>query len=331
MKKLINNASEVVNEMLDGMVLSHPNELRRLDGTTVLVRKDAPVQGKPAIISGGGSGHEPAHAGFVGRGMLDAAVSGEVFTSPTPDQVFEAVKAVDGGSGVFLVIKNYTGDVMNFEMAAEMAEAEGIDVKYVVVNDDVAVEDSSFTSGRRGIAGTVLVHKILGAMAEEGASLGEIAEEAEKLVKDIKSMGMSLTPCIVPEAGKPGFTLADDEMEIGTGIHGEPGVERTGLLSADETAAALLEKIEQDMKLEPDMDVLLLINGLGATPLMEQYIISRAVHHLLKDKGVKVTETIVGEWMTSLEMAGVSVTLLKMNEDRQRWIAAAADTTAFKR
>jgi phosphoenolpyruvate---glycerone phosphotransferase subunit DhaK len=331
MKKLMNDVEQIVDEMLNGMVLAHPNDLRRLDGTTVLVRKNAPVQGKVGIVSGGGSGHEPAHGGFVGKGMLDAAVAGEVFTSPTPDQVFEAIKAVDGGKGVLLVIKNYTGDVMNFEMAGEMAEAEGISVKQVVVNDDVAVEDSSFTSGRRGIAGTVFVHKIAGALAEQGAELDEVQAAAEKVIKNVKSMGMSLSPCTVPAAGKPGFTLADNEIEIGTGIHGEPGVERTDVKPAAEIAQILFDKIDADMHLKSGDEVAVLINGLGSTPMMELYVFNNSAAAILKEKGVHVTETIVGEWMTSLEMAGVSLSILKLDEQLTSLLHAPAETTAFKR
>ena len=233
MKKLINDPNQVVNDMLEGMVAAYRDRLRRLPGTNVIVRNDAPVKGKVGIVSGGGSGHEPAHAGYVGKGMLDAAVCGEVFTSPTPDQVLEAIKAVDSGKGVFLIIKNYTGDVMNFEMAAELAEAEGIRVAKVIVNDDVAVEDSTFTTGRRGIAGTVFVHKIAGALAERGASLEEVEAVAKKVVQNVRSMGMALTPCTVPAAGKPGFELGENEIEVGIGIHGEPGIEKTMLKTAD--------------------------------------------------------------------------------------------------
>lgn len=331
MKKLINDVEQIVDEMLDGMTAAHPDELRRLENTTVLVRKDAPVEGKVGIVSGGGSGHEPAHAGFVGPGMLDGAVAGEVFTSPTPDQVFEAIKAVDGGKGVLLIIKNYTGDVMNFEMAGEMAEAEGINVKQVVVNDDVAVEDSSFTSGRRGIAGTVLVHKIAGAKAAEGATLEEVQQTAEGVIKNVKSMGMSLHPCTVPASGKPGFTLEENEMEIGTGIHGEPGVERTGLKPAKEVAQILFDKLQEDMHLQKGDEIAVMINGLGSTPLMELYVMNHAVAEILKQHELQVNETIVGEWMTSLEMAGASLTILKLDDERKKLLHAPADTIAFKR
>lgn len=308
--------------MLEGLVLAYPNELKLLEGTSVIVRQDAPVQNKVGVISGGGSGHEPAHAGYVGKGMLDAAVCGEVFTSPTPDQIFEAIKAVNSGKGVFLVIKNYTGDVMNFEMAAELAEAEGIPVESVIVNDDVAVEDSTYTTGRRGIAGTVFVHKIAGAKAEQGASLAEIKAVAEKVVNNVRSMGLALTPCTVPAAGKPGFELGKNEMEVGIGIHGEPGIERKPIATADEIAETLTSHILEDMQLNENDEVAVMINGMGATPEMELFIVNRKVQQLLKEKGINVHETFVGNYMTSLEMAGCSVTLLKLDEELKELLAA---------
>jgi dihydroxyacetone kinase-like protein len=330
LKKLINHKEMVVHEMLEGMALAHPDRLRRLPGTNVLVRKDAPVRGKVALVSGGGSGHEPSHAGYVGKGMLDAAVAGEVFTSPTPDQIFEAIKAVDGGKGVLLIIKNYTGDVMNFEMAAELAEAEGIAVRKVVVSDDVAVEDSTYTTGRRGIAGTVFVHKIAGALAERGATLEEVHRIALKVAQNVRSMGMALTPCTLPAVGKPGFTIGEDEMEVGMGIHGEPGIRRAKLVSADEVAATLLQHIEEDMKLAPGDETALMINGLGATPLMELYIVARKVLTLLEEKKVRVFQTWVGEYMTSLEMAGCSVSLLKLDEELKPLLADPAHKLDWK-
>lgn len=331
MKKLINDPNQVVKDMIEGMVAAHPDRIRLLPGTTVLVRKDTPVQGKVGLVSGGGSGHEPAHAGYLGKGMLDGAVCGEVFTSPTPDQVYEAIKAVDSGKGVLLIIKNYTGDVMNFEMAAEMAEAEGIKVAKVIVNDDVAVEDSTYTTGRRGIAGTVLVHKIAGAMAETGASLEEVEAVANKVIKNVRSMGMALTPCTVPAAGKPGFELGENEMEIGMGIHGEPGIEKTTIRPADEVAQILVDKILDDLKLEENDRVAVMINGLGATPVMELYIINRKVSEILKQKNIHVHETFVGNFMTSLEMAGCSVTLLKLDDQLTELLDAETDAIAFKK
>lgn len=329
MKKLINNPEFVVEDMLKGMVAAYPEYLRKLDEANVLVRK-AHKEGKVSIVSGGGSGHEPAHGGYVGYGMLDGAVAGAVFTSPTPDQVYEAIKAVDGGAGVLLVVKNYTGDVMNFDMAKEMAEADGIKVESVVVNDDVAVENSLYTAGRRGIAGTIFVHKIAGAKAETGASLDEVKATAEKVIENVRSMGMALTPCIVPAAGKPNFTLADDEVEIGMGIHGEPGTHRETIKSADEVTSHLVEKILADMPLNRGEEVAVMVNGLSSTPLMELFIINKKVSEMLDERGVKVHRTFVGEYMTSLEMAGYSVSILKLDEELKTLLDAKADTPALK-
>ncbi|EMT39095.1 dihydroxyacetone kinase subunit DhaK [Thermoanaerobacter brockii subsp. lactiethylicus] len=330
MKKLINNPNDVVKEMIEGLLAAHPSYLRKLDNIDVIVRKDAPVEGKVGLVSGGGSGHEPAHAGYVGYGMLDAACPGAVFTSPTPDQIYEAIKAVDGGKGVLLIIKNYTGDVMNFEMAREMAQMEGIEVDEVIVNDDVAVENSTWTQGRRGIAGTVFVHKIAGAKAQEGASLQEVKRVAEKVIANVRSMGMALTPCTVPAAGKPSFTLAEDEMEIGIGIHGEPGTHREKIKPADEIVEHLMEKIINDLPYKENDEVAVMINGLGATPLMELYVANRKVAEILESKKIKVYKTYVGEFMTSLEMSGFSITLLKLDEELKTLLDAKADTPAFK-
>jgi len=328
MKKIINRPETVVQEMLNGMATAHP-ELVRVEGFNVLIRKEK-KESKIALISGGGSGHEPAHGGFVGYGMLDAAVSGEVFTSPTPDHILEAVKAVDTGKGVLFIIKNYSGDVMNFEMAAEMAEMEGIAVEKVIVNDDVAVENSTYTTGRRGIAGTVFVHKTAGAMAERGASLEEVKRVAQKAVSSVRSKGMALSSCIVPSAGKATFSLAEDEMEIGLGIHGEPGVEKTKIKTADEIACNLFESIVEDLAFKAGEETVLLVNGLGATPLMELYILNNSVQELCRKKGIKVFKTYVGEYMTSLEMAGASLSLLKLDKELKDLIKAPADTPAFK-
>ncbi|AUJ23376.1 MULTISPECIES: dihydroxyacetone kinase subunit DhaK [Virgibacillus] len=330
MKKIINNPNEVVQDMVQGLVAAYPSKLKVIPETLVIARKDAPVEDKVGLVSGGGSGHEPAHAGYIGKGMLDCAVAGEVFTSPTPDQVFEGIKAADGGKGVFLVIKNYTGDVLNFEMAAELAEAEGIQVEKVIVNDDVAVEDSSFTTGRRGIAGTVLVHKIAGAMAESGASLQEVKRVADKVVANVRSMGMALTSGTVPAAGKPSFQLDDNEMEIGIGIHGEPGIERKQIASADDIATELVERIFADIDIPKRQEVAVMINGLGATPEMELFIVNKKVQSLLKDKGIEVFQTFVGEYMTSLEMAGCSVTLLKLDDELKSLLQAPSEAPAFR-
>jgi dihydroxyacetone kinase-like protein len=328
MKKVINNPEQVVEEMLAGIVAAHPQYVKRVEGFNVLVRAGGPTA-KVALVSGGGSGHEPSHGGFVGRGMLDGAVAGAVFTSPTPDQVFEAVKAVDGGKGVLLVIKNYTGDVLNFEMAGEMAEAEGIKVDKVVVNDDVAVENSTWTTGRRGIAGTVFVHKIAGAKAEAGGSLAEVKRVAEKVIANVRSMGMALAPCTVPAAGKPSFTLAENEIEIGMGIHGEPGTHREALRKADDIAAHLMEKILADNSLAAGQEVAVMVNGLGGTPTMELYIVNRKVAEILAGIGAKVVKTYVGNYMTSLEMAGFSISVLKLDGELKELLLAPADTPAF--
>ncbi|MDK2918191.1 MAG: phosphoenolpyruvate---glycerone phosphotransferase subunit DhaK [Candidatus Petromonas sp.] len=330
MKKIINNPENVVNEMLEGIVKAHPQYVKRLEGLNVLVRANSPVKGKVALVSGGGSGHEPSHGGFVGEGMLDGAVAGEVFTSPTPDQIFEAIKAVDGGEGVLLVIKNYTGDVMNFQMAGELAEAEGIKVADVIINDDVAVENSTYTTGRRGIAGTVLVHKIAGAAAEKGMDLEEVKRIAEKVIANVRTMGMSLTPCTVPAVGKPGFQLGEDEMEVGLGIHGEPGTHREKVKTAAEITKDLLDKIFEDIELVEKDEVAVLVNGLGGTPLMELYIANNEVDKILKEKGIKTYKTIVGNYMTSLEMAGFSVSILKLDEELKELLDYKADTPAFK-
>jgi len=329
MKKVINNAEQVVEEMLQGLVLAHPQYVKRVEGFDVLVRANSPVQGKVGLVSGGGSGHEPSHGGYVGRGMLDGAVAGAVFTSPTPDQVYEAVKAVDGGKGVLLVIKNYTGDIMNFEMAAEMADTDGVKVAKVVVNDDVAVENSTWTTGRRGIAGTVFVHKIAGAKAEQGADLAEVQKTAEKVIANVRSMGMALSPCTVPAAGKPSFTLAENEVEIGMGIHGEPGTHRESIRTADETAAHLLNKILGDIALNAGDEVAVMVNGLGGTPLMELYVVNRKVAALLAEKNIKIAKTYVGNYMTSLEMAGFSITVLKLDSELKELLFAPADTPAL--
>ncbi|RAK07425.1 dihydroxyacetone kinase DhaK subunit [Halanaerobium saccharolyticum] len=313
-KKLINDPDNVVSEMIEGIVMASHQRLEKLNDYNVVVRKDAPVE-KVALVSGGGSGHEPAHAGYVGQGMLDAAVAGDVFTSPTPDAIFEAIKTVDSGNGVLLIIKNYTGDIMNFEMAAEMAEAEGIEVDHVVVNDDVAVEDSLYTTGRRGVAGTVFVHKIAGAKAAQGADLKEVKRSAEKVIKNVRTKGMAINPCQLPAAEKTTFSLAEDEMEMGIGIHGEPGTEKTKLKKVDQIVELLLDDILSDLEIKTNEKVTLMINGMGGTPLMELYIANRKANQLLKDKGIKIYKTYVGEFMTSLEMEGLSITILKLDDD----------------
>lgn len=329
MKKVINDADQVVAEMLSGFVAMHPQYVKRVEGFDAVVRTASPIAGKVALVSGGGSGHEPSHGGFVGRGMLDGAVAGAVFTSPPPDPIYATVKAVDGGKGVLLVIKNYTGDVMNFEMAAEMAAADGVQVAKVLVADDVAVENSTWTTGRRGIAGTIFVHKIAGAKAETGAELSEVKRVAEKVIANVRSMGMALAPCTVPAAGKSSFTLAENEMEIGIGIHGEPGTHREQLRTADAIVSQLAEKILADQPLAAGEPVAVLINGLGATPLMELYIAARKLAAILAEKKVRLIRSYVGNYMTSLEMAGFSISILKLDAEIEELLRAPADTPAF--
>ncbi|WP_313578185.1 dihydroxyacetone kinase subunit DhaK [Lacrimispora sp.] len=328
MKKFINDTALVEEQMILGMVKAYPRHLKKLDCGNVVVRAEK-KEGKVALISGGGSGHEPAHGGFVGTGMLDAAVAGPVFTSPTPDQIYEGIKAVATDAGVLMIVKNYTGDVMNFEMAAEMAEMEGITVKHVVTNDDVAVKDSLYTIGRRGVAGTVFVHKIAGAMAETGADLDKVQATAQKVIDNVRTMGAAIEPCTVPAAGKPGFTLSDDEMEIGIGIHGEPGTHREPVKKADEIVDMLLSQILEDIDYAGS-EVAVMINGAGGTPLMELYIINNRVSDVLAEKGIRIHKTFVGEYMTSIEMQGFSISLLRLDDEMKQLLDAAADTPAWK-
>lgn len=328
MKKFINDVERVEDEMVEGIVKAHPEYYRKVEGSHVLVRKN-PKKGKVALVSGGGSGHEPAHAGFVGYGMLDAAVPGAVFTSPTPDAVYTAIKEVATDEGVLLVIKNYTGDVMNFEMASEMAQGEGIKVAQVVVQDDVAVEDSTYTVGRRGIAGTIFVHKIAGAKAETGADLDAVQKVAQKVCDNVRSMGVAIHPCTVPANGKPGFDLAEDEMEIGIGIHGEPGTHREKIQPVNQIVDQLLDKILKDIDYSGS-EVAVMINGSGATPLMELYIIMNHVADVLGKRGIKIYRSLVGNYMTSIEMAGFSISLLKLDDELKELLDAKADTPALK-
>lgn len=328
MKKIINKPEDVVNEMLEGLVKSGKEYIKRLEGYNVIVR--AEKDDKVALVSGGGSGHEPSHAGYVGYGMLDAAVAGEVFTSPTPDQILEAIKAVDSKKGVLLIIKNYSGDIMNFDMAAEMAEMEGIEVQKVVVNDDVAVENSTYTTGRRGVAGTVFVHKIAGAAAESGMEISKVKEIANRVIANVRTMGMSLGPCTVPALGKPSFSLEENEIEMGLGIHGEPGTHKEELRSADELSEYMVGKILEDIEISKDEEVAVMINGLGATPLMELYIVNRKVNELLAAKGIVIDKTYVGNYMTSIEMPGFSITILKLDNELKSLLKSKANTLAFK-
>ncbi|HEY0869782.1 MAG TPA: dihydroxyacetone kinase subunit DhaK, partial [Acidothermaceae bacterium] len=330
MKKLINDPADVVKEALLGIAAAHP-ELKVDHANKIIYRGDAPVNGKVGLISGGGSGHEPLHGGFVGLGMLDAACAGEIFTSPVPDQMLEATKRVDGGAGVLHIVKNYTGDVMNFEMAAEMAAAEtGLDVIAVVTDDDVAVQDSTWTAGRRGVGVTVLLEKIAGAAAEQGQSLKEVADVARHVNEHGRSMGMALTSCIVPAAGKPTFDLADNEMEIGVGIHGEPGRRRVAVAPAKEVAAMLVEPILADMPLGRGDSVIAFVNGMGGTPLIELYVMYNEVAKILQGQGVTIARSLVGPYITSLEMAGCSVTLLKTDDATIRLWDAPVNTPGLR-
>jgi dihydroxyacetone kinase-like protein len=322
MKKLINDPADVVREELQGIAAAHPDLVRVELDPHLIVRADAPVDGKVALISGGGSGHEPMHGGFVGKGMLDAACPGEVFTSPTPDQMEAATKAVDGGAGVIHIVKNYTGDVMNFEMAAELCRSDGIEVESVLVDDDVAVQDSLYTAGRRGVGTTVLLEKIAGAAAEEGRALKEVADLARKVNDKGRSMGMALTSCTVPAAGRPTFELGEDEIEIGIGIHGEPGRERVKLAPAKEVVERLVTPILDDLPFSSGDTVLAFVNGMGGTPLIELYVVFNEVAKLLEGRGITIGRNLVGSFITSLEMAGCSVTLLKLDDElTQLWDA----------
>jgi len=326
-KKLINRPGDEVREMLDGMALAYPGIVRKIPEWNTLVRLEAPIFGKVALVSGGGSGHEPAHAGYVGRGMLTAACCGEVFTSPPVPQILAAIKAVDGGEGTLLIIKNYSGDVMNFRTAAQMARSSGIKIEWVIVNDDVAIDKPEL---RRGISGTVCVHKCAGAKAEEGATLEEVKAVAQKVIVNVRSMGCALTSCIVPRVGINSFDLGSDEMELGTGIHGERGVKRVKMMTADGVADTLTDACVKDLRLQSGDEVAVLAQGNGGTPFMEKFIFYRQVHRNLMEKGVKIYTSWIGEFMSSLEMAGASVTLLKLDEELKRLLTAPSETMAIK-
>jgi dihydroxyacetone kinase-like protein len=327
MKKLINAVEDILRESLDGFAAAHADLVKVAHAPTYVVRADAPIKGKVALISGGGSGHEPLHAGFVGRGMLSAACPGEVFTSPTPDQIVAAAEAVDGGEGVLLIVKNYSGDVMNFEMAAEMLAGEQASV---LVNDDVAVEGSTFTTGRRGVAGTVIVEKIVGAAAEAGADLAACKTLGERVNGATGSMGVALTSCTVPAAGKPTFALGEDEMEVGVGIHGEPGRRRVKLAKADAIAEEMVGAICQVLEPGRGRPVLLLVNGFGGTPLMELYLMYRAAREQCAVRGLEVARSLVGNYTTSLEMAGCSLTLTRLDDELTRLWDAPVHTAALR-
>jgi phosphoenolpyruvate---glycerone phosphotransferase subunit DhaK len=330
MKKLINSPENVVTEALHGMADAHADLIKVQFDPNFIYRADAPVKNKVAVISGGGSGHEPMHGGFVGKGMLDAACPGAVFTSPTPDQMLAATKAVDGGKGTLHIVKNYTGDVMNFELAADMARTDGLQVESVVIDDDVAVKDSTWTAGRRGVGATILAEKICGAAAEAGQSLAQVRDLCKKVNAQARSMGMALTSCTVPHVGKPTFALPEDEMEVGVGIHGEPGRTRMKLKSADEIVELLMEPILSDLPFKSGDEVLMFVNGLGGTPLIELYIVYRKAAEIAQKAGLKITRNFVGSYITSLEMAGTSITLLKLDAGLTKLWDAPVHTPALR-
>jgi len=328
LKKIINKPEDLVMEMCSGLVLAHP-ELEFVQKYKVVKKKELNAS-KVTLISGGGSGHEPAHAGFIGKGMLDAAVCGDVFASPSQIQVYQAIKSTAGEKGTLLIIKNYSGDMMNFKNAAHLASEDGIEVDYVRVDDDIAVEDSLYTVGRRGVAGTVLVHKIAGAAAEEGRSLADVKAAAEKAAANVRSIGFALTSCTVPAKGTPTFKLGEDEIEYGVGIHGEPGIRREKMVTADELASHTVSDLIRDMKLEGGEEIALLVNGFGATPLQELYLFNHAVTRELTEKNVKINRTFVGNYMTSIDMAGISVTFMKLDDELKTLLSSESDTPAFK-
>ena len=330
MKKLINDPQDAVRESLAGFAAAHPEILKVCFDPVYVVRADAPIAGKVGIVSGGGSGHEPMHGGFVGKGMLDAACPGQVFTSPTPDQMEAATCAVHGGAGVLHIVKNYTGDIMNFDMAADLARAEKIEIESVVIDDDVAVQDSLYTAGRRGVGSTVLAEKLCGAAAEERRSLKDVADVCRKVKGWGRSMGMALTSCTVPHVGKPTFDLPEDEMEIGIGIHGEPGRMRMKVKPADEIVEMLMEPIIKDIPYKAGDEVLMFVNGMGGTPLVELYIVYRKAHAIATKHGLKVVRNLIGPYITSLEMAGTSITLLKMDGDLKKLWDAPVKTAGLR-
>ncbi|MDQ7804961.1 dihydroxyacetone kinase subunit DhaK [Amycolatopsis sp. A133] len=330
MKKIINDPANVVAESLRGLAAAHADILRVQYDPDVVIRAGAPVAGRVAVISGGGSGHEPLHGGFVGHGMLAAAVPGAVFTSPTPDAVQAAVTATTGDAGALLIVKNYTGDVLNFETAAELAAAEGLEVRSVVIDDDVAVKDSTYTAGRRGVGGTVLLEKITGAAAERGDSLDAVTALAQKVIGQVRSIGVALTAPTVPHAGTPSFDLDEDEVEFGIGIHGEPGRERIPLEPADALVARMVEAVVSDLPFAAGDRVLLFTNSMGGTPLVELYLAHGIAERLLADRGIVVERRLVGPYITSLEMQGMSLTLLKLDDELTELWDAPVNTAALR-
>jgi dihydroxyacetone kinase-like protein len=330
MKKLINAPDDVVRESLQGIEAAHGDRMRVNYDPAFVVRADAPVPGKVGLVSGGGSGHEPMHGGFVGPGMLDAACPGEVFTSPTPDQMQAATQAVDGGAGVLHIVKNYTGDVMNFDMAADLTRADGVEVEAVVTNDDVAVQDSLYTAGRRGVGVTVLLEKICGGAAEDRRPLADVAELARRVNANGRSMGMALSPCITPASGNPSFELDEDEVEIGIGIHGEPGRFREKIGPASQIAERLVTPIVEDLPFSSGDRVLAFVNGMGGTPLIELYVMYNEVNKLLQGHGIQIERNLIGNYITSLEMQGCSITLLKLDDEIVRYWDAPVNTPGLR-
>ncbi len=330
MRKFLNDPSQVVKESLAGMAAAHPDLLRYDAASQILVRKNAPKKGKVGIISGGGSGHEPMHGGFVGLGMLDAACPGEVFTSPVPAQMLAATKAVDGGAGVVHIVKNYTGDVLNFKMAAEEAADEGIKVHAVVIDDDVAVQDSLYTAGRRGVGATVLAEKISGAAAEGGANVDKVADTVKKVNAQARSFGVALSSCIPPASGKFIFDLPEGQIELGIGIHGEPGRRRAPLGAASEVVDVMVEAVVSDLKPKRGSKVLAFVNGMGGTPLIELYLLYGEVDKKLRAAGVEPVRNLVGSYITSLEMAGASLTVLELDEELTKLWDAPVHTPALR-
>lgn len=331
MKKIFNTVEGVVKEMIQGIVATHSDLVCQIGESYVICQKDT-AAGLVGLVSGGGSGHEPAHAGFVGQGMLTAAICGEVFTSPTPDQILQGIQAANQGAGVLLIVKNYSGDIMNFDMAKQLAELEDITVSSIVVDDDIAVKDSTYTQGRRGVAGTVFVHKILGAAAVQGSNLAELEDLGKRVIAATKSIGVALSGATVPALGKPGFTLAANEMEFGVGIHGEPGYQQTQMATSSEIASEMIDKLKQACEWKQGDKVAVLINGLGNTPLMEQYIFAQDVYKQLEAEGLKLVFKEVGNYMTAIDMAGVSLSVLSVVEDQWlEYLNAHAQTIAWKK
>lgn len=328
MKKIINKPETLVMEMCNGMVMAHP-ELELLKKYKVIKKKEM-NENKVTLISGGGSGHEPAHAGLVGKGMLDAAVCGDVFASPSQIQVYQAIKETASKKGTLLIIKNYSGDIMNFKNGAHLAKEDGIEVDYVKVDDDIAVEDSLYTVGRRGVAGVILVHKIAGAAAEAGMDLGAVKAVAEKAAANVRTIGLALTSCTVPASGSPTFTLAEDEMEYGVGIHGEPGIKREKTMSADELANRMTNDLIKDLGVKDGEEIALLVNGFGGTPLQELYLFNNAVTRELAARNIKINRVFVGNYMTSIDMAGMSLTVMKLDDELKTLLSKECNTPAFK-